>query len=40
MASRVGCHHERRDGRGYPDKLRGPWIPLEAKLLAALGGVK
>jgi hypothetical protein len=34
MASWVRWHHERPDGRGYPDKLRSPWIPLEAKILA------
>ena len=34
MASWVRWHHERPDGRGYPDKLRGPWIPLEAKILS------
>jgi len=34
MASWVRWHHERPDGRGYPDKLRGPWIPTEAKVLA------
>jgi HD-GYP domain-containing protein (c-di-GMP phosphodiesterase class II) len=34
MASWVRWHHERPDGRGCPDKLRGPWIPLEAKILA------
>ncbi len=33
-ASWVRWHHERPDGRGYPDKLRGPWIPVEAKVLA------
>lgn len=33
MAGWVRWHHERPDGRGYPDKLRGPWIPLEAKIL-------
>ncbi len=31
----VRWHHERMDGTGYPDKLRGEWIPLEAKVLAA-----
>ena len=34
MAGWVRWHHERPDGRGYPDKLRGPWIPLEAGILA------
>jgi len=34
MATWVRWHHERPDGRGYPDKLRGSWIPLEAKILA------
>jgi HD-GYP domain-containing protein (c-di-GMP phosphodiesterase class II) len=34
MASWVRWHHERPDGRGYPDKLRGPWIPLEARILS------
>lgn len=27
-------YHERPDSRGYPDRLRGPWIPAEAKILA------
>ena len=27
-------HHERIDGRGYPDGLRGEQIPLEAKIIA------
>jgi HD-GYP domain-containing protein (c-di-GMP phosphodiesterase class II) len=34
MAGWVRWHHERVDGRGYPDNLRGPWIPLESKILA------
>ena len=33
----VRWHHEREDGTGYPDKLRGEWIPLEAKVLAVCG---
>ena len=28
------AHHERPDGRGYPQGLRGPDIPLEARILA------
>ena len=34
VASWVRWHHERPDGRGYPDKLRGSWIPPEAKILS------
>lgn len=34
IASWVRWHHERPDGRGYPDRLRGPQIPLEASILA------
>lgn len=33
MASWVRWHHERPDGRGYPDKLRAAWIPTEARIL-------
>ncbi|MEW6635501.1 MAG: HD domain-containing phosphohydrolase [Actinomycetota bacterium] len=30
----VRWHHERADGAGYPDRLPGAWIPLEARILA------
>lgn len=30
----VGAHHERLDGTGYPDKLRGDRVPLGAQILA------
>jgi two-component system, cell cycle response regulator len=31
----VRATHERWDGRGYPDRLRGEEIPLEARIVAA-----
>jgi HD-GYP domain-containing protein (c-di-GMP phosphodiesterase class II) len=34
MAVWVLRHHERFDGRGYPDGLAGDEIPLEARVLA------
>ncbi|WP_273841799.1 HD-GYP domain-containing protein [Rubrobacter calidifluminis] len=34
VARWVRWHHERVDGRGYPDGLRGEWLPLEVKILA------
>ena len=30
----VRSHHERWDGRGYPDGLAGEAIPLEARIIA------
>ena len=27
-------HHERYDGKGYPDGLKGEEIPLEARIMA------
>ena len=34
QVSWVRGHHERYDGTGYPDRLRGERIPLGARLLA------
>jgi putative nucleotidyltransferase with HDIG domain len=30
----VRCHHERFDGQGYPDRLKGRQIPLLARILS------
>lgn len=35
-AHAVRSHHERWDGRGYPDGLAGEHIPLEARLIAVV----
>lgn len=32
--SYIRCHHERPDGRGYPNRLKGEDIPLGAKIIA------
>jgi diguanylate cyclase (GGDEF)-like protein len=34
LAPIIRAHHERWDGRGYPDNLRGEAIPLTARILA------
>jgi putative two-component system response regulator len=35
MAERIAlCHHERWDGEGYPRRLRGAEIPIEARMVA------
>ena len=34
VAPIVRAHHERMDGLGYPDRLRGEEIPLEARVVA------
>jgi HD-GYP domain-containing protein (c-di-GMP phosphodiesterase class II) len=31
----VRHHHERYDGTGYPDRLAGGTIPLDARIIAA-----
>ena len=36
VAGAVRHHHERYDGTGYPDRLAGEDIPLEARVLAAV----
>jgi HD-GYP domain-containing protein (c-di-GMP phosphodiesterase class II) len=37
IAGWVRAHHERIDGRGYPNGLRGAEIPLEASILSVAG---
>ncbi|MFH1025872.1 MAG: HD domain-containing phosphohydrolase, partial [Nitrospirota bacterium] len=34
IAPLILCHHERYDGLGYPKKLKGEAIPLEARIIA------
>jgi putative nucleotidyltransferase with HDIG domain len=40
VGSFVRHHHERYDGRGYPDGLAGEAIPLEARILALADAVE
>ena len=35
LESSVRHHHERYDGKGYPDRLKGDGIPIEARLILA-----
>ena len=34
LANGIRWHHERYDGGGYPDRLRGEAIPIEARIVA------
>ena len=36
--SYIRCHHERPDGRGYPDSMKSADIPLGAKIIAVADG--
>jgi len=36
VAKIIRCQHERIDGKGYPDKLKGKDIPLGARILSLL----
>lgn len=40
LAPFVRHHHERWDGQGYPDKLRGEEIPFESRILAVCDAVE
>lgn len=40
IATFVRHHHERYDGRGYPDGLKGEQIPLEARILALADAIE
>jgi len=40
LAPFIRHHHERWDGQGYPDKLCGHQIPLEARILAVCDAVE
>jgi diguanylate cyclase (GGDEF)-like protein/putative nucleotidyltransferase with HDIG domain len=40
IVSAVRHHHERYDGRGYPDRLSGEQIPIEARILAVADSVE
>jgi response regulator RpfG family c-di-GMP phosphodiesterase len=40
MASWIRSHHERWDGKGYPEQLVGPNIPLGARIIALADGYR
>lgn len=37
LSSIIGAHHERYDGRGFPNRLSGDEIPLAARIVAVAG---
>ncbi len=40
LAPIIGGHHERYDGKGYPNGLRSREIPLEARIIAACDAIE
>ncbi len=40
LAPIIGGHHERYDGKGYPNGLKGRDIPLEARIIAACDAIE
>jgi len=36
LADGVLCHHERYDGKGYPSRLVGEAIPIEARIISVI----
>ncbi len=40
LAPIIGSHHEHFDGKGYPNRLRGREIPLEARIIAASDAIE
>jgi diguanylate cyclase (GGDEF)-like protein/putative nucleotidyltransferase with HDIG domain len=40
LAPFIRHHHERWDGQGYPDKLKGEDIPIEARILSAADAIE
>ena len=40
LAPIIACHHEHFNGNGYPNRLRGREIPLEARIIAACDAIE